>query len=122
MKKFIYSAGLLAMAPAIAFAQYQVQTGFIDSLILLIKNIISFAFPALSAIAVIIFIYSVIRFILEDKLEEKEKRKKGIIYSLAGLIIIFALFGIIRVVQNITGTGGNNTIDSSQVPRVDLSF
>lgn len=122
MKKFAYSvAGFLALLPAAAFAQYQVQTGFVDSVIALIDKLISFAFPALTAIAVIVFIFTLIKYIWADP-AEKEKDRKGLIYSLVALFIIVSLFGILKVVQNVTGTGGNNTIDATQVPRVDLSF
>jgi len=122
MKKIAYSvAGVLALLPAAAFAQYQVQTGFVDSVISLIDKLISFAFPALTAIAVIVFIFTLIKYIWADP-AEKEKDRKGLIYSLVALFIIVSLFGILKVVQNVTGTGGNNTIDATQVPRVDLSF
>lgn len=122
MKKIAYSvAGILGFIPAAAFAQYTVQIGFVDSVINLINKLISFAFPALTAIAVIVFIYTLIKYIMADP-AEKEKDRKGLIYSLLALFIIVSLFGILRVMQNITGTSGNNTIDATQVPRVDLSF
>ena len=122
MKKFAYSvAGVLGFLPAAAFAQYQVQTGFVDSVINLINKLISFAFPALTAIAVIVFIVMLIKFIWAEP-AKKEEGRKGLIYALVALFIIVSLFGILKVLQNITGTGGNNTIDATQVPRVDLSF
>ncbi len=121
MKKIAYSvASILGLLPVAAFAQqYTVQTGFVDSVINLISKLISFAFPTLTAIAVLIFIYTVIQYILSDK---KEEKKKDILYALVGLFVILALFGIINVLKNITGTQGNNTIDASSVPRVDLSY
>ena len=122
MKKLVYSvAGVLGFLPAAAFAQYQVQTGFVDSVINLINKLISFAFPALTAIAVIVFIFMLIKFIMAEP-AKKEEGRKYLIYSLVALFIIVSLFGILKVLQNVTGTGGNNTIDATQVPRVDLSF
>ena len=123
MKKFVYSsvASMMALLPAAAFAQYQVQTGFIDSLIALISKIIKFAFPTLTAIAVIVFIVMLIKYIMADP-AEKEKDRKGVVYALVALFIITSLFGILKLMQNISGTNGNNTIDATQVPRVDLSF
>lgn len=122
MKKLAYLVtSALGFLPAAAFAQYTVQTGFVDSVINLINKLISFAFPTLTAIAVIVFIYTLIKYIMAEP-AEKEKDRKGMLYSLLALFIIVSLFGILRVMQNITGTGGNNTIDASNVPRVDLSF
>jgi ammonia channel protein AmtB len=122
MKKLVYStAGIIGLLPVAAFAQYQVQTGFVDSVINLISKLISFAFPALTAIAVIVFIVMLIRYIMATP-DKKEEGRKGIIYSLVALFIIVSLFGILKVLQNITGTAGNNTIDASQVPRVDLGY
>ena len=122
MKKLAYSvASILGFAPLAAFAQYQVQTGFIDSVINLVNKLISFAFPALTAIAVIVFIVMLIKFIMAEP-AKKEESRKSLIMSLVALFVIVSLFGILKLFQNITGTGGNNTIDATQVPRVDLSF
>lgn len=122
MKKLAYSvAGILGFAPVAAFAQYTVQTSFIDSVINLINKLISFAFPALTAVAVIVFIVMLINFIRAEPSKKVEGRK-GLVMSLVALFIIVSLFGILKLFQNITGTGGNNTIDATQVPRVDLSF
>lgn len=123
MKKLVYSVSSIAgLFPVAAFAQYnQVNTSFVDSVINLINKLISFAFPALTAIAVIVFIVMLIKYINADS-AAKEKDRKGLVYALVALFIIVSLFGILKVMQNITGTGGNNTIDATQVPRVDLSF
>lgn len=122
MKKLAYSvAGIIGFAPLAAFAQYTVQTGFIDSVINLINKLISFAFPALTAIAVIVFIVMLINYIRADA-AEKVKDRQSLVYALVALFIIVSLFGILKLFQNVTGTGGNNTIDATQVPRVDLSF
>lgn len=122
MKKLAYSvAGILGFAPVAAFAQYTVQTSFIDSVINLVNKLISFAFPALTAIAVIVFIVMLIQFIRAEP-SKKDEGRKGLVMSLVALFIIVSLFGILKLFQNITGTGGNNTIDATQVPRVDLSF
>lgn len=122
MKKIAsLTAGIMAFAPMAAFAQYTVRTGFIDSVLNLVAKLISFAFPALTAVAVIVFVYSMIRYILASA-EDKTKDRKGLVYSLFALFIIVSLFGILKLVQNITGTGGNNTIDATQVPRVDLTY
>ena len=62
-----------------------------------------------------------IKYIMADP-AEKEKDRKGVVYALVALFIITSLFGILKLMQNISGTNGNNTIDATQVPRVDLSF
>lgn len=122
MKKIAYSvASIIGLLPIAAFAQYtRVDTRFIDSVIDLVTTLIKFAFPALTAVAVIVFIYTLIRYILAPA-DQKEKDRKGLIYSLFALFIIVSLFGILRLMQTITGTQGVNTIDASQVPRVDLT-
>jgi hypothetical protein len=122
MKKLAYPvASILGLLPVAAFAQFQVQTGFIDSVINLISKLISFAFPTLTAIAVIVFIVTLIKFITAEP-AKKEEQRKSLIMSLVALFVIVSLFGILQLLQSITGTGGNNTIDATQVPRVDLSF
>ncbi len=122
MKKLVYSvASVIGLLPVAAFAQYTtVSTTFIDSVIDLITTLIKFAFPALTAVAVIVFIFTLIKYILSSA-DDKAKDRKGLMYSLFALFIIVSLFGILRLMQNITGTRGTNTIDASQVPRVDLT-
>ena len=121
MKKIAsLAAGLFA--PALAFAQVNtVNTSYTQSIMLWIKDIIAFLFPALTAIAVIVFIVMMIRFITAEA-GEKEKQRKGLISSVVALFIILSITGIIRLIQNATGTGGENRIDSTQVPVVDFQW
>jgi succinate dehydrogenase hydrophobic anchor subunit len=122
MKKLAYSvAGLIGFAPVAAFAQYTVQTTFVDSVLNLIQKLLSFAFPALTAIAVLVFIFMLIKFIMAEP-AKKEDSRKGLVMALIALFVILALFGIINVLKNVTGTQGTNTIDSTSVPHVDFSY
>lgn len=122
MKKFTYSvaAAIASLVPVAAFAQYTVQTSFIDSVMELIRKILQFAFPTLTAIAFLMFMVSLILFIKATP-DEKTKARKGLVLSITALFILVSITGIIRLVQGITGTGGYNTIDKSQVPTVDLA-
>lgn len=122
MKKFFYSTiALVPFLPALAFAQYQVQGGFLTSVLNLISTLVRDAFPLLTAIAVIVFIYELIKYIMATP-DKKKEGAKGILFSIIALFIILSIFGIIAILQNITGTGGNNTVNPNQVPTVPLGF
>lgn len=122
MKKVFYSVIALApFMPALAFAQYQVQGGFINSVLGLIHTVVTIAFPLLTAISVIVFIVQLIKYIMAEP-ADKKNQAKGVLYSIVALFIILSIFGIIAILQNITGTGGNNSVNPNQVPTVPLNF
>ncbi len=114
---------ILAVAlatPALASAQ-EFLGNFAD-FIGAIGGLVAIAIPILIAVAVLVFIFGVIKFIVNANDAEKRKEaSKNIIFGLIGLFVIVSLFGLIRILQgafNLDGPDGN-TLDENFVPQVE---
>ena len=117
MKKIL--AGLsLALLPGIALAD--IPTGISSTaggLTSLVKSLTSAAnalIPFLLAIAVVVFIYGVIKYILVSGAEEKAAARGYIIYGIIGIAVIVSLFGLINLLQSTFGVNGNTNVNLPQ--------
>ena len=121
MKK-IFSLPLLAFIPAVAFAQTAGTTG-LAYLIIQIKGLLSALFPIAIAIGVLAFFYELIMFIVNQKNPDKsETFKKGILWSLLALFLMFTFFGLLNVIANTLGLQGavGAGVGANQIPSVQL--
>lgn len=102
MKKII-SLGLV-LSPSLALAVFVDTTAF--TLLGKLTYFLNLLVPVLITIAVIYFIYGVIKFIASGGDEEAKKLGRAtIINGLIGLFVIVAFWGIIGIVQNTLGVG-----------------
>ncbi|HEY1041371.1 MAG TPA: hypothetical protein VGE63_01460 [Candidatus Paceibacterota bacterium] len=84
-----------------------------------IKYITNNLIPILVTIAVIVLIVNIIRYILWNNKGEIEHKKAAsqLAWSIGGLFIILAIWGIIAVISKTLGIGiGGNPIDLPGVP------
>ena len=107
---------ILSILPGFAFAQ-TFNGNFITTVVNFLGTIVHFAFPFLTAIAVIVFIVEVIKYIYSTP-EKKKESAKGLLYSVIALFLVLSIFGIIDILQNISGTGGINQVQGQQIPGV----
>lgn len=91
----------LSLAPAIAAAQT------VQSVLSIVKTILDTVVPILLILATIVFIWGVIVFITAGASEEKKTYGRYLImYGLVGLFAIVAVWGVVRVLTNTFGVGG----------------
>jgi len=108
-KKFI-PVGLM-FAPALAFA------ADIESIIGKISGIVKLIIPLLIAIALIVFIIGVIKYVTAGAEEEKRKEARNtIIYGVIGLFAIVAVWGLVGVIASTFGIDTGGSIDIPQIP------
>ncbi|MCR4284187.1 MAG: pilin [Parcubacteria group bacterium] len=109
LKKFI-PVGLM-FAPSLAFA------ATIESILDNISSIINLVIPLLIAIALVVFIVGVIKYITAGADEEKRKEARNtIIYGVIGLFAIVAVWGLVGVIASTFGIDTGGTIDIPQLP------
>ncbi|MEK7575622.1 MAG: hypothetical protein AAB491_00845 [Patescibacteria group bacterium] len=97
-----------ALLPFIAFA----QTTF-GSILGTISTLVSTLTTIAMAVAFLVFLYGVIRFITAGGDEEKRKTAKNlIIYGLIGLFVMVAVWGLVAVLASTFGvtTGGTTSL------------
>ena len=110
--------GLLALAPAFAFAQGDL--GNVDSLLQSVGDLITTALPIVVALALLAFFWGLVKYIFAQGNEEsKADAKKIMIYGLIALFVMVSVWGIVRFIGEAVGIdeqGGD-----IEVPRVGLS-
>jgi len=112
----VLALSLLA-APTLAFAQFEQ----LRELVLAFGDIVGLLVPILVAVAVLVFIFGVVKFIVNAN--DAEKRKEGgrfMLFAVIGIFVIVSLFGLVRFLQSAFGIDGANTADDDDVPTVNF--
>ncbi len=128
----IFAGGLAAIAiPFVASAQYNNNVGTAGqgaiyqlngvvgsagSLVATSNNVLNMVIGLLIAVEVIVFIVSVIRFVLRNNDEESRKNaKKYLIWSVIAIAVTIGIFGIAKLLLSTFGINGNN-LQPSDIP------
>lgn len=113
----VLSSFALVFGPAVAFAASCAAQG--DNGLLKIfcvfADIIGVLVPVLITLAMIYFIWGVIKYVISGDEEEKGKARNMIIYGLIGLVIIVGMWGIVNMVLRTFGTV-DNTVNLPSIP------
>jgi succinate dehydrogenase/fumarate reductase cytochrome b subunit len=113
MKKILISLSPI-LVPFLALAQANVRPGYLGSIIdsgtLLLRKALVF----LIALAVVWFIWNVIRYTMSDNEESKEKAKSQMIWGIVAIAVIVSVWGLVGILQDmflgtrgVTGAQGN---------------
>lgn len=103
MKKILASIAIFAL-PMVAFAQWGSVGlgGILDTIQVLVNN----AVGVLVAIAVLVFVYGIVNYVIAKDEEQKKNARDLIIYGVIGLFAIVAVWGLVNVIANTFGVGG----------------
>ncbi len=111
-KKLIALSSLgLALAPVAAFAQTtgnfsgcsRIQLGTLEGIICKIGDLLNLVVPILIVLAVIIFVWGVISYVIADDEEAKSSGRNRIIYGLIGLAVIISVWGLVKLLTRTFG-------------------
>ena len=108
MKKFalisaISTSSLLLAVPLVAFGA-AADFSFITNLVSGVEGVVKSIPPILIGVAVVYFLWGIVKFVGAGDDEEKRTSAKQIItYGLIGILVMVALWGIIEVLLNILG-------------------
>ena len=104
---FAASAGLLtSLLPSFALAQN--SWAGCNSIAVCINSalyLVRIAVPFLIAIAVIYFIWTIIKFVIAGGEDEKAQAKSQIGWGILGLFIIVSVWGLVQFLRTSTGIG-----------------
>jgi hypothetical protein len=133
MKKTVTTLSLIAANVAIAFAQVngtitigqastqgQVNGGALISLLTLVSGLSTRLVPILITVAVLVFFWFVIQFIVKGNqdAEAKQASVKGMMYSVGALFVMVSIWGIIGFLGNVLGINAGGNIPIPGVPAV----
>jgi len=95
MKKYILP--VLALTPFLALA-----VGYdITSLVEKIRGILNIIIPLLIAIAVVVFLFGVVKYVTSGGSEEKRvEARNTMIWGIVGLFVMVAVWGLVAVLVN----------------------
>ena len=100
MKKILAGVGMFAL-PMVVFAQTTLGTILDD-----IKALVNQAVFVLVAIAILVFVYGIVNYVIAKDEEQKKNARDLIIYGVIGLFAIVAVWGLVNVLANTFGVGG----------------
>src|SRR3989344_4866273 len=114
MKKVLIALGVL-LTPVVTFA----ATPLVDNLTNVVKDLGGFVNALIAffiGIAVVVFIYGLIRFVVNQGDEEKRAAAKWyMIYSILAIFIMVSIFGIIRLLGNTLGINQGETVTPPRI-------
>jgi hypothetical protein len=116
-KMFSYLAYIFVLfsVPFLAFAQNSCgASGDIKFIICTISNVVNSLVPIAVSLAIVYFIFGIIRYVMAGGEEAKKHGRDTIIYSIIGLTCIFSLWGIIAFVNNTFGIDANTAAPTLQ--------
>jgi succinate dehydrogenase/fumarate reductase cytochrome b subunit len=117
MKKLVISASLF-LFPLVSFAQIVTD---VNSLLDLLNGIINAVIPFLIAIAVLFFVYGLVKFILNAGDEGAQKEARSfMIWSVVALFVIVSVWGLVNILVNTFGleTTPADVPDTPTIPGV----
>ena len=104
---------MLAFAPALALAQNIPLTN-LDTVLGSVQALLNRAIPILIGIAVIFFLFGVLKFVMNAN--DPEKRKEGRMFMVWGIIAIVVMFGIWGLVSFVMVSLGLNQTNKLPYP------
>ncbi len=118
MRKFLALGGSIAALalPSFAFAQ-SLNTAGLNSSINALTVTVNYLVPFGLAVAVVVFIYGIIRYILAKDQESQAKSRSYIIWGIIGIAVILAVLGLARLLVSFFGIN-NNTVQRTELPSI----
>lgn len=106
-------AGLAALTPALALAQYGAINNEISKVITFINNVL---IPLVFAIALLFFIWGMFKLFIYKNAEEAEEGKKLALYAVIGFVLMVSIWGIVNLIANGLGFSGEQIQNIPTVP------
>ncbi len=104
---------LAAITPLIAAAQVSPITTLLSN----IRQWVNTLIPILMAIAVVVFLWGIVKYITAGGDAEKEKAARGyIIYGLIGITVMVAIWGFVAFILSTLGINPNASINAPAMP------
>lgn len=119
MKKFTRIAALgLVLLPAVAAAQ--VELGNLEEAITSLTNVINFLIPFFVGLAVLVFIYGLIKYVLNAGDAAARVEARGyIIYGIIGIAVMLGVFGLVRLVTGTFGLDDETQLRNDEIPSIE---
>lgn len=117
MKLFTRLLPFTALLPMFAFAQ-TANFSYLQSLVTAISGLVDTLIPLLFAVALLFFLWGVFQYFIfgAGDEEKRETAKKFMIYALVGLVLMVAVWGIVKLIASILGVNISDTVNVTKKP------
>jgi len=119
MQKFIRSsaAGVATFAVPFIVAAQSLQTTTS-----LISALVNYGIGLLIGIAIIAFFWGLIMYLFKSKGgEEGKKAYQMMVWGILALFVMLSVYGLVRLLQNTFGVGGNQIVPAPQIPNLQIT-
>lgn len=103
IEKFIGMMTLCAVMILPIITSAQTQSATVNGWVKMVNFVITSLFPILVSVAGIVFMYQIIRFILEQSVEKRAQLRQSITTNLIILFVMLAMWGIVALVSQTFG-------------------
>lgn len=113
IKANIVRVGALAilLLPIAVVAQVSGNVRDVNSALRFIQTFITNAIPVLIGIAVLLFIWGVVTFVMAgDDAERRTQARNRIIWGVVSIFVILSVWGLVNILLNTFGTGGQISV------------
>ena len=112
--------GIITTNSSSNFNNPQLDTTHVTGLFRFFSTILGMIPPILVAVAGVVFMFNIVKFIFEGNAEAKEKEKKAILLSLVALVVLLGFWAIVGVISRTLGINTNRNISTNDIPQVVL--
>jgi uncharacterized membrane protein YidH (DUF202 family) len=109
----------ILLLPASALAQGTIRDAnfnWINSVIIATGNIVSNLIPLIIGIALLVFIWGVVKFMMADDDSSRNDGKQKMIWGVVGLFVIISAWGLVYLLQTLVGIQG--AVELGNYPKV----
>jgi uncharacterized membrane protein YidH (DUF202 family) len=104
----------ILLLPAVAVAQTDGINRLIDQVQILISRLV----PVVIGLALLLFLFGVLRYLIGKNAEDKEAARNYMIWGIIALFVMVSVWGLVQILSDtIFGTSGPREITPS-IPRV----
>jgi uncharacterized membrane protein YidH (DUF202 family) len=114
VKKILISLGLMLASglPSLVLAR---DAGYLTELIKQGKTLLDNLIVFLIALAVVWFIWNVIKYTMSDDEEKKGAAKSQMIWGIVAIAVIVSIWGLVGILQTMFGAGGQTANDAGSI-------
>ncbi len=108
MKKKILTIVGLNLLPIVSLAASGVDTSYIDSVLKAVGKILNGVILLLISLAIVWFIWNVIRYAMSKDLEKKGEAKDQMVWGIIAITVCVSIWGIIALLRSAFGVDGSS--------------
>lgn len=109
-----------SLLPLLALAQ-EADTSYVNNLLDDVGGIITQLIPIFIGVAVLVFIWGVIKYVTAgDDSEKRAQARSLMIYGIIAIFVIVSIWGLVAILQNITDTADQVGPDPIRIPGLDF--